>query len=338
MNPYWPKSNQTNNQSTSNDNNNLQQNSQIKSSEKPSSSTNTWENPYWKDKCPSYRKTNDVSLNKSLSYESQKTPVPSFYERIYPPASPIQTVHPNHATVLLAEISQSTTNNNDDLPYTIDQQGVAHYRQRSSPINSTNKTVNFVTQNPVLSENISSAISISQNNTSSVVKIPTSNTYRLSSLDYSSLIHASSSNILTEEDLNGIQNALHLLTTNSNAIPIIEAPNQFTSYNTNYYTDTSSPLTSFFSSNQSAPSFQPSFTGSTASNQPIVSLHSAFVALAAHNEQQQSNKQPSSSLFSQNVQYNSNTKQTTVFSTPSYPSNLNEIARQFIAPGPVVLI
>lgn len=306
VNPYWPKSNQTNTQSSQNNNtklNDSQQSSQNKPSQTSASSTNAWENPYLKDQSstPSKPKdqkwenpywkdknsSNGLALEGSLPSEYK---VPSFYERIHPPPSPTQAKHEN---MLSTETSKLTTNDNDDLPYTIDKQGVAHYRSEPSSINNTDKTVNFAsapttTQPSVPPQNLPNTVSTSQKpNNAPPPSLPILNDYPLLSFNYSSLT-TSSSNVLTEEDVNSIQHALHLLKTNSNSIPVIEVPNQV------HQTNASSPFASLFTSNHQQ------------QQQQLPSTSSQFASIITRNQQQQqqptSSSSPFASLFTTNQQ------------------------------------
>jgi hypothetical protein len=290
-NPYWKDWNPQNS-STSN-----------KQQDKP------WQNPYWKDNDTSKQSKNDAALSRTLSSKHKLPSVPSFYHRIYPPCTPLSSPVPientKQKTIFSNGISEKTINDDEDLPYTINSQGVARYKPESSSSNVTNQTSNIASssansQYPVSPPSKRSFAPFSQTTSSAVPSFPKNiaptlitdiNNYPSSSFNY----HTSptTSCVLTETDLNSIQHALHLLETNPNAIPIIEAPH---------------PVPS---SNSSQPPVTSSFT--------------------VNREQQQ----PSSS-FSRNVQ--SNSQQPPLFSTPSYPVNSNQISRPLPKQGSVVLI
>jgi hypothetical protein len=113
--------------------------------------------------------------------------------------------------------------------------------------------------------------------------------YPLSSFNYSSL--TSSPIILTEEEVNNIQHALHLLATNPDAIPIIETSNQVPSSNISHHNNLSSPLASLSTVNrQQQFQQQPPPTSS-----PLASLSTA-------NQQQQFHQQPPPSSSTVNQQ------------------------------------
>ncbi len=286
-------------------------------------------------------------MNKSLSFEDQFLLVPSFYERIYPPYTSsslsVSTAQTTPEIVLSSGTPEQIINDNEDLPYTIDSRGIAHYRAAASSSSGTNKTVSFAStpttsQYPVIPPYTSSAvptsetsnatspktantISLSQTTSSAPSSFPNNitssafqnlNNYPSSSFNYSS--STSSANVLTEADVDSIQHALHLIATNPNAIPVVEIPHQIPSSTISHHNNPSSILESLFSVNP----------------------------------EQQSHRQsppPPPSSFSQNVQFNSppyayhsNSQQSTSFSTPSYPSNLDEISHRFITQERVALI
>jgi len=290
-NPYW-KDGKPQNSSTSD-----------KQQDKP------WQNPYWKDNNASNQSKNDAALSQTLSPKHKLPSVPSFYHRIYPPCTPLSSPVPientKQKTIFSNGISEKNINDDEDLPYTINSQGVARYKPESSSPNVTNKTSNIASssansQYPVSPPSKRSFAPFSQTTSSAVPSFPNNiaptlitdiNNYPSSSFNY----HTSptTSCVLTETDLNSIQHALHLLETNPNAIPIIEAPHPVPSSNISQ-----SPLTSSFTVNR---------------------------------EQQQ----PLSS-FSRIVQ--SNSQQPPLFSTPSYPINSNQTSRLFPKKGSVVLI
>jgi hypothetical protein len=151
----------------------------------------TWPNSYWNDKSASNdialspsdasnKELNGIVINgvwtiDNLSPPDHRVPpIPPFYERIFPVDTPPSSPRPTgqiieektvQATKQSLELpsfsSKSQTNNfnrddddDDILPYTIDNQRIAHYRSlpSSSPV-VTNKIVNFgassqTSQNP----------------------------------------------------------------------------------------------------------------------------------------------------------------------------------------------
>ena len=324
VNPYWSKPNQNksesiqnkNPQPSNNSNQNLGNKSYIntKSPEKPTVSTETWQNPYWKDNKTSKQNTND----KPFVFPHKVPPIPSFYHRIYPPPSPLSTSVPNmntnHETILSSKKYEANINDDDDdddLPYTLDSQGRAHYRAVSSAPKVTNQTSNFASapktsQNPVLSQQKPSSVSFSQtantaphSQTTTSSAIPsfmnniTQNLFKNTN-SYPTFSTSHSVTVLTETELNSIHDALRLLETNPNAIPVIETFNHIPINHHNKPSSSSAPL---FTTNRE--------------------------------------QQPSSS-FSRNVQFHA--QPTPLFSTPSYPSNSNDPLRRMTKQGSIALI
>ncbi|CAF4241563.1 unnamed protein product, partial [Rotaria sordida] len=135
VNPYWGT--KPSGKSTSS--------SEIKKSQAstvPQQDNWQYQNCSWKDKNASDSDFNITSLNESLSCEFKFTPIPSFYKRLYPPypssSSSIPIVDMEHYGIL-----NQTIDDNEDIPFTIDRQGVAHYRAESSSSNIMNTTANI---------------------------------------------------------------------------------------------------------------------------------------------------------------------------------------------------
>ncbi|CAF2750482.1 unnamed protein product [Rotaria sp. Silwood2] len=368
VNPYWgPKPNQTNSQFTQNNNrignqqsvplNNSTKSTWVnpywgpKPSEKSTPSTgiqkpqistipkqDNWQfqNPYLKDKNAFDQNNNVNTLDIPLPCEFPIMSVPSFYKRIYPPyeslSTPMSTVNMKHN-----EIFSQHINNDEDMPFTIDNQGIVHYRPEPSSPSILNKTANIppsstMSQYPVLPPTThTNVLSSKTANTATVPQITNSvspsypknmtsaplmnlSNDTPSSFDYYSSLTSSSAAVLTEADLNSIQHALHLLETSPNVISVIEPSQQVPSTNISH------------------------------ANQPSSSLASLFTV----NKQQQSQPlppPPSSSSFSANTQHNtplqayiSNSAQPPLFSTPSYPSNPNNTLSRLATKGSIFLI
>jgi hypothetical protein len=210
---------------------------------------------------------NDVWILDNVSPPDHTVPpIPSFYERIYPahtpPSSPRPTTYikenklPN--TEKLIQPPQSNVTNQTDnyhegdhdiLPYTIDGQGIAHYRSvPSSSPGTTNKTVTFAappltTQNPVSFPSTSNTAPLQKQNptlstlvtsngvtpfqtTNSVPSPPIANPATMQSLNFLNslpLYGQSLPIVFTAAELSDVQNALRSLEINSNAIPTIES-------------------------------------------------------------------------------------------------------------------
>ncbi|CAF4114899.1 unnamed protein product [Rotaria sordida] len=369
VNPYWgPKSNQTNSQFTQQNNrignqkpvasNNLTQNSWVnpywgtKPSGKSTSSSeikksqastvpqqDNWQyqNCSWKDKNASDSDFNITSLNESLSCEFKFTPIPSFYKRLYPPypssSSSIPIVDMEHYGIL-----NQTIDDNEDIPFTIDRQGVAHYRAESSSSNIMNTTANIPsssttsqypilspkthnnilsseTTNPALVSQITNSMSSSypNNMTSSPLQNLSNEPSSLFNY-YPSMVSSSSSSsaiVLTEADLNSIQHALHLLNTSPNVISVMENSTQvLPSSNISHPNNPSSSLASLFTPNKAQQSQPPPSTSFSA------------------------NKQDNPPLYA----YISNSEQMPLLSTPSYPSNQDDTLSRLMAKGTILHI
>ena len=236
VNPYWPKnSNNTNQNST--------QSSGPKPPEKPTSSNETWKNPYWGDKNTSNQSANGPALNKSLSFQYKDLPIPLFYERIYPPQTSSMPV-----INTMDETSKQDINDNNDLPYTINSQGIVHYRGASAPPNVTNfapppppppPPPPTITQYPVSPPRIPNAappLPTTNNapvgNTASLSQAPSSFPNNIAPSVFINLNdYPSPETVITEAELNSIQEALRLLETNPNAIPVVVTSNQTPSSN-----------------------------------------------------------------------------------------------------------
>lgn len=281
VNPYWSKPNQMNFQSVENDKNNEKQNSLPLNSSTPTSSINTplstkipenlipsngikepnvtitptkenqqWNNIPSKDKNKSEDTTAADRLDESFSFEYKDMPVPSFYERIYPPPEPVSSpaIAPKKETEVekLNKIPKQIVYVDEDTAYTIDSNGIAHYRPEALVPNNENQPTNMPYSSAAIPQH-PSEFSDSHNgvphttaaNTVPPVQtnqfIPPSNSNntkssqfgninmeQLSLLNSSSSLNPTTATILTEDDLDNIQRALHLLATNPSALPVIE--------------------------------------------------------------------------------------------------------------------
>ena len=313
VNPYW-KDSKTENTTTSN-----------QQQEKP------WVNPYWKDKNTSDQKIGDSVDAGSLSFEYKELPIPPFYERIYPPYPPSSSPVPN------MDITQSNMSSTSGLkqdaiddegpPFTIDNQGTAHYRAASSstapiatskpvtfpppstsspyplsPPNPSNTTAppaqtSYTASTPKSAENMFSSppanvlppVPLPNNTVSTLV----SNSANL--LNYPSQT-SPSANFLTEADVQTIQNALRSFETNSGAINVVDASTENLSFNTTH----PNTLSSFpFANNQGQQSLLPE------SMPPSGGAHSGntsspLAALISGSPLQQSNQQSSNARYPNN--------------------------------------
>ncbi|CAF4597564.1 unnamed protein product [Rotaria sp. Silwood1] len=284
----------------------------------PKQNNSRFQNPYWKDKNAFDQNTDATELNKSLSCEFSAVPVPSFYKRIYPPdetfSSSMSTANMRHNEILSENIDD-----NEDMPFTIDSQGIVHYRAEPSSPTIMNQTANIpsssttlqypvvppTTNTHVLPSTTPNIAPISQvtnsishsypENMTSPQLMNSSNDPSSSFNDYASLT-SSSAVVLTEADLESIQHALYLLETSPNVTSVIGNSQQTPLSTISHSNDPSSSLASLFTGNKEQPS------------------------------------QPRPPSFSANIQhnlpsypYNSNSQQSPLFSTPSYPSNSNDI-------------
>ncbi|CAF1013906.1 unnamed protein product [Rotaria sordida] len=216
----------------------------------------------------------DVWITDNLSPPDHRVPpIPSFYKRIFPVHTPPCSIQPSttisqnklrHSkpTMHVAssnipnERHNNDTNDSDDIsPYAVDSQGIAHYRELSSPSDiMKSKAIAFSsssspTHNPVTSTYTTNTTPLQQKYamtptpfTSNVTsQVPVANTVLSSSTTNSGLLQSSnflnsasyspnnypsstmaSSAVLTLDELSGIQSALRLLEANPNAIPTIE--------------------------------------------------------------------------------------------------------------------
>ena len=259
--------------------------SEPQSSMKTKEQDKPWENPYRKNNNTSDVPStsipdaangdaqnivlNNVWTLDNLSPPDHKVPpIPSFYERIFPVHTPPSSPRPKTSTTEnelqntkqsmqppKSNITEQTHNynrneGNDIEPYTISDQGVAHYRPQSSssPI-TNNRTVTFgANQNPVsLPSTGGGALSQQKYPTAStpassntvapysmanqIPSLPTSNKAPIQSLNFinSSLSYDQSSSVLlSTEELVEIQNILRSLEFDSNVVPTIE-PNSYMS-------------------------------------------------------------------------------------------------------------
>jgi hypothetical protein len=329
----------------------------------------SWQNPYWTDKNTSNQTTNSSALNRSLPFEYRIQSIPSFYKRIYPPStpssSPVPTTFVKQETQFSTETSKQNINDNDDLPFTIDSQGTAHYRAALSSMSSTNKTVTFdsspiTSQYPVSPPDPPIAAPAPQKSftTSSPKPVNTPSFFQTNSSvppshssDIISPLFSNSTNyplpstsssssliVITEADLDSIQHALQLLATNSSSIAVVETPNEIPSSNISYQDNRSPPS---FTSTQKQQSYQQPLLLSS----NISYSDNASSSLFTNNPEQQSHQQGSLSSSSPHIPFNSspysydsNAQQLTVFSTPSYPSQSNEPSRRLITQGSILLI
>ncbi len=328
----------------------------------------SWENPYWKDKNTSNQSTNSSALNRSLPFEYRIQSIPSFYKRIYPPStpssSPVPTTPIKQETQFSIETSKQNINDNDDLPFTIDSQGTAHYRAPPSSMSSTNKTVTFdsspiISQYPVSPPDPPNAAPAPQKSfaTSTPKPVNTPSFFQTNSSappshssDITSPLFSNSTNyplpstssssliVITEADLDSIQHALQLLATNSSSITVVETPNEIPSSNISYQDNRSPPS---FTSIQKQQSYQQPLLPSS----NISYSDNASSSLFTNNPEQQSHQQGSLSSSSPHIPFNSSpysydskAQQLTLFSTPSYPSQSNEPSRRLITQGSILLI
>ena len=323
VNPYW-KDSKAQGSNTSNN----QQN-------KP------WVNPYWKDKNTSDQKANESVNNKSSSFEYSALAVPAFYERIYPlhtpSSSPVSTMDLTGSNTIFASALKQSVIDDEEPPFTIDSQGTVHYRAPSSSAANTNKTNIFPpsstpSQYPVSPPNITEPSSQTSytastpkaaNNASFLPPNTISSlvTNSANILNYSS-VTSSSGNVLTEADLQSIQQALQSLGTNSSTIKVVEAPNDILSFDSSYPKNfsslsfphttgqpsylhesipsgsaphpgnNSSPLAALFSGNPLQQSSQQQTSTAYPQNRS-----SPLAALFSNNPLQQSNQQPTSTAY-----------------------------------------
>jgi hypothetical protein len=213
---------------------------------------------------------NDVWILDNLSPPDHAVPpIPSFYERIYPAHTPPSSPQPRKyikeknlsSTEKSIQSPQSNVtnwidnyheNDHDIQPYTIDGQGIAHYRSMPSSVSvTTNKTVTFATsprptqdsgsfsstnniaslqqqqqQNPTISTLVTSNGITPFYKTNGVPSPPIANPASMQSLNFFTSLPSYDQSlpiVITLEELSDIQNALRLLNINSNAIPTIES-------------------------------------------------------------------------------------------------------------------
>ena len=250
VNPYWSK-----NSDNTNQNKNFQptnNSSGTKPPDKPTSSSEPWKNPYWTDQKPqtstvSEQKSqqwenpywkdknqgaNGPALNKSLSFEYKDLPVPPFYDRIYPPyTSSMPIINTTD------KASKQDVTDDGDLPYTINSQGVVHYRGAPSSANVTNfaqpppliisQYPDAPPRTPNTAPHLQPANSAPLGNTTSTSQAPSSfpnNTASSVFINFSD--YPSPETVITEAELKSIQDALLLLKTNPNAIPVVVTSNE----------------------------------------------------------------------------------------------------------------
>ncbi|CAF1186408.1 unnamed protein product [Adineta steineri] len=397
VNPYWPKSNQNNPEYPQNGNpqpsNNSKRNSETKSplntktTEKSAPPTATRQNPYVNGNGSLKQKKSNIELNNSFVSPRKAPPIPSFYERIYPPptrvSSPAVSTNKKHERIYSNGKSNVNINDDNDLPYTVDNNGVVHYRATSTTPNLTKKSTT-TSQYPVYSSHKSNSTShspkpktssFSQTTNSanpSVLNHVTSNTFANIG-NYHPSSHSNSITILTETDLDSIHEALHLLETNPNAIPLYDPSKHMPTTNINQHSHPLSSISSLFSSKPQQQQQQQQHSNPLSSiahlfnsnpqqqqqqqqhSNPLSSISHLFTSKPQQQQQQpqqqQQHSNPLSSIahlfsskpqqqqqaaFSRNVQYNS--QQAPLFSTPSYPSNSNQSLHRFNTLGSATLI
>ncbi|CAF1488767.1 unnamed protein product, partial [Adineta steineri] len=347
--------------------NNSKRNSETKSplntktTEKSAPPTATRQNPYVNGNGSLKQKKSNIELNNSFVSPRKAPPIPSFYERIYPPptrvSSPAVSTSKKHERIYSNGKSNVNINDDNDLPYTVDNNGVVHYRATSTTPNITKKST--TSQYPVYPSHKSNSpnpktSSFSQTTNSanpSVFNHVTSNTFANIG-NYHPSSHSNSITVLTETDLNSIHEALHLLETNPNAIPLYDPSKHMPTTNINQHSHPLSSISSLFSSK---PQQQQQQQQQQHSN-PLSSIAHLFNSNPQQQQQQQQqhHSNPLSSIahlfsskpqqqqqqqqaaFSRNVQYNS--QQAPLFSTPSYPSNSNQSLHRFNTLGSATLI
>ncbi|CAF4207646.1 unnamed protein product [Rotaria sp. Silwood2] len=336
-----------------------------------------WENPYWKNKNVSSAGPTWISnasrkgtcgmvlpnayITDNVSPPDHRVPpIPSFYKRIFPVNTPLSSIQPSTTTnekklqfskesmhVTPFSIPNETYNNdinggNDFLPYTIDTQGIAHYRSLpSSSSIAKNKTVHFgtspsTTQNPVTSKYITDAVPLQRKYTTTPTsftsnvtsQLPIANTAPSSSTTNSDLLQSlgflnsssyspnndpsstkSGAVVITLDELYDIQNALHLLKTNPNAIPTIQTFQQHVP--TVYPSDEKvphQPITSLFTNNNDHRLIQQPPTSSSSSDHQNDQLRSLS---------------------------NAKSQQLPMVSSSKNYSNPNDILNRFIKPGSI---
>ena len=211
-------------------------------------SNQPWVNPYWKNNGTFDRDLNGIVLNNVWQIDNispsdhEVPPVPSFYQRIFPvvpppssfrstaaapeskentlgkPSTPTQ--QPTAGVSRAAPHSSANGGEYDDFAFTIDAQGVAHYRpeEPTSPA-PPNKAVSFAASHhsnssppPQQTNGIASFPLVSN----IIVPQSSSNT-----LNYAS--NYSSSMVVTESEVYDLQQALRLLETNPNSVVVVEA-------------------------------------------------------------------------------------------------------------------
>ncbi|UJR14007.1 hypothetical protein I4U23_001007 [Adineta vaga] len=267
INPYWPQSNQNNDDHIQT--NDSKQNAGNKSpvyintSPKATRSTDFWQQSHWVD--------NNTSNQNRLPTESASSPpkilpVPFFYERIYPPPAPSSSPTNKKSGVTHsirkseAHIHDDDENASDDLPYTFDSPNVVRYRAGPpSPPNMRNKNVNInstLTAAPYpmsstaksnFSQYASTTISMTPSFSTNILPtlFPNRSEYSPSVLQYNIPSLSNSITILTEEEIHSIHDALRLLQTNPNAIPVIETSNHIKSSPSPTINHQSNPFSSF---------------------------------------------------------------------------------------------
>ena len=203
------------------------------------------------------KRANGNALDNNLNYDNRSPSqhsvpsIPSYYERVYPPSGPTPSSKPSSKTNLSTKLSQQISSqpttddrlktfdpisdNQDALPFTVDNRGVLHYQAQSptSPVSSF-KASNFVTSSPrsqsqaplyqpsaQLIDGTSKATSYTAGKSAAP---PTSTTANLASVDIlNALTSASSYVVVTEREISDIQKALRLLETNPSSVPTVEA-------------------------------------------------------------------------------------------------------------------
>ncbi|CAF1990621.1 unnamed protein product [Rotaria magnacalcarata] len=323
INPYWPKTNQTNSEAIQNDHISAKENSLINPnfsaktheastpftennksniSMTPIQGNQQWNNPYWKNKNTSDLGANVSSMNTSSSVERDSASIPSFYERIYPPSTPLPSqmsaINNEPETNVSNEKTNQNINNDEDTSYTIDNKGIAHYRPELSSPMIPNKPVDFTSSSttsqypsippdkrsslsPIATTNnipptqVDSFLSLSNPNNIKSPQLTNSNSEQFSLLNAFSSSTSAAAAVLTEADLNNIHHALHLLETNPNAVYIMGTPAQVSLQNTSNPNKPFSSLDSLFNLNKEHQSQQqqplqapPSFLGNIQPSTP----------------------------------------------------------------------
>ena len=199
----------------------------------------------------------DTRLDSSKRSSSQHSlpSIPAFYERIYPPSETAgsskrssktqrstkyfqqvssQVPYPP-TTGGLTNIADLSSDDQDALPFTIDNRGVLHFRAESSASPASPfKLPNFTTSSPrtqsqahIPSPSVRSPIATSHAAPYPAGIPAASSTSKLANLTpveiLNSLSSASSFVVITEREISDIQNALRLLEKNPNSIPTVEA-------------------------------------------------------------------------------------------------------------------